>query len=225
MDTARFSLVQRSSSSKTLTESSETSQNSLKVSGSTYLDLNATEALGCLTGASVFSGGVDDSNHNQNETSGEVEEKQTTPAEQGSPSFLKRMTAIFFGASGFIGRIYTPNQVFPAPQGARKVEPPANTQAKLSTPRTAPPVSPLSERLQVNNREPISQTEILCGIAARLAGVQLLSIWQINDRTLVLFTCDRVRNSTLALDLQLFDRANIARKVKESSAAFEVDCA
>ena len=63
------------------------------------------------------------------------------------------------------------------------------------------------------------------GIAARLAGVQLLSIWQINDRTLVLFTCDRVRNSTLALDLHLFDRANIARKVKESSAAFEVDCA
>jgi hypothetical protein len=91
-------------------------------------------------------------------------------------------------------------------------------------PRSTSPTTPARPPAQVSSsRVPVSPstTEILLGIAARLAGVTLLSIWEINDRTLVLFTCQRVCGSTLALDINLFDRAHIKTKVEEAAARFE----
>lgn len=91
-------------------------------------------------------------------------------------------------------------------------------------PRITAPTTPARPPAQVSSsRVPVSPstTEMLLGIAARLPGVTLLSIWEINDRTLVLFTCQRVCGSTLALDINLFDRAHIKTKVEEAAARFE----
>jgi len=95
-----------------------------------------------------------------------------------------------------------------APHGARKVEPPANAQAKLSTPRTAPPVSP-------------SLDEIHAKLICNLARVRYGALWNISGKSFVLFA-DETTGTSLAVPLDGFCVQAVRSHVRASRERFGI---